>query len=85
MPTISSFFGIVIQMFWREHAPPHFHALYAGDAAKIAIETLQVIDGSLPGVPWRSLLIGPQFTSRNYEKHSTVASLESPGKIAPLE
>jgi len=25
MPTISSFFGIVIQMFWREHAPPHFH------------------------------------------------------------
>lgn len=28
MPTISHFFGIVIQMFWREHAPPHFHALY---------------------------------------------------------
>ncbi len=28
MPTISQFFGIVIQMFWREHAPPHFHALY---------------------------------------------------------
>jgi len=29
MPIISQFFGIVIQMFWREHAPPHFHALYA--------------------------------------------------------
>lgn len=28
MPTISQFFGIVIQMFWREHAPPHFQALY---------------------------------------------------------
>jgi hypothetical protein len=28
VPTISQFFGIVIQMFWREHAPPHFHALY---------------------------------------------------------
>lgn len=24
MPTISQFFGILIQMFWREHAPPHF-------------------------------------------------------------
>lgn len=23
MPTICQFFGIVIQMFWREHAPPH--------------------------------------------------------------
>ncbi|MDP4028888.1 MAG: hypothetical protein Q8P42_07985 [Gallionella sp.] len=29
MPTISAFFVIVIQMFWREHAPPHFHAIYA--------------------------------------------------------
>jgi hypothetical protein len=27
MPTISVFYGIVIQMFWRDHAPPHFHAL----------------------------------------------------------
>ncbi|MBL8447740.1 MAG: DUF4160 domain-containing protein [Zoogloeaceae bacterium] len=33
MPTISQFFGIIIQMFWREHAPPHFHALYAQDFA----------------------------------------------------
>ena len=30
MPTINQFFGIVIQMFWREHVPPHFHALYGG-------------------------------------------------------
>jgi hypothetical protein len=27
MPTISTFYGILIQMFWRDHAPPHFHAL----------------------------------------------------------
>lgn len=37
MPTISQFFGIVIQMFWREHAPPHFHALYAEHEALIDI------------------------------------------------
>ena len=24
---MGQFFGIVIQMFWREHAPLHFHAL----------------------------------------------------------
>ena len=29
VPTISSFYGIAIQIFWRDHAPPHFHALYA--------------------------------------------------------
>ena len=48
MPTISQFFGIVIQMFWREHAPPHFHALYGEYEALIDIRTLEVISGSLP-------------------------------------
>ncbi|WP_373508871.1 DUF4160 domain-containing protein [Thiocapsa sp.] len=48
MPTISQFFGIVIQMFWREHAPPHFHALYAEHEALIDIRTLDVIGGRLP-------------------------------------
>ena len=48
MPTISQFFGIVIQMYWREHAPPHFHALYAEHEALIDIRTLEVIKGSLP-------------------------------------
>ena len=48
MPTISQFFGIVIQMFWREHAPPHFHALYAEHEALIDIQTLDTIGGKLP-------------------------------------
>ncbi|WP_373515867.1 DUF4160 domain-containing protein [Persicitalea sp.] len=26
MPEISRFFGIVIRMFYNDHAPPHFHA-----------------------------------------------------------
>ena len=46
MPTISQFFSIVIQMFWREHAPPHFHALYAEHEALIDIRTLEVVGGS---------------------------------------
>lgn len=28
MPEISRFFGIVIRMYWPDHAPPHFHAKY---------------------------------------------------------
>lgn len=48
MPTISVFFGLVIQMFWREHAPPHFHAVYAEFEAEIDIRTLEVIRGQLP-------------------------------------
>ena len=28
MPTICIFYGIIIRMFFDEHAPPHFHAQY---------------------------------------------------------
>lgn len=48
MPTISSFYGILIQMFWQDHAPPHFHALYAEHEALIDIRTLEIIEGDLP-------------------------------------
>ncbi len=29
MPTISSFYGILIRMFFNDHAPAHFHVQYA--------------------------------------------------------
>ena len=48
MPEISRFFGIVIKMFFSDHAPPHFHAEYAGHEALIMIETLEVLQGHLP-------------------------------------
>ena len=28
MPEISRFLGIVIAMYYRDHPPPHFHAIY---------------------------------------------------------
>jgi hypothetical protein len=48
MPTLSIFYGIVIQMYWQDHPPPHFHALYAEHEALIDIRTLEVLEGSLP-------------------------------------
>ena len=48
MPEISRFFGIVIKMFFDDHAPPHFHAEYAGDIAEIDIRRLAVLHGDLP-------------------------------------
>jgi len=48
MPTISRFYGIVIGMFFDEHAPPHFHAKYAEHEASIDIRNLTVLRGSLP-------------------------------------
>jgi hypothetical protein len=48
MPRISEFYGIVIEMFFSDHPPPHFHARYAGDEALIVIATGEVFAGSLP-------------------------------------
>jgi hypothetical protein len=42
MPIISSFFGIIIYMYWRDHAPPHFHAKYGDQKITVEIETGKV-------------------------------------------
>lgn len=48
MPRISSFYGIVIVMYFDDHPPPHFHARYGEHEAQVAIATGEVIHGSLP-------------------------------------
>lgn len=36
-------------MFWNDHAPPHFHALYAEHEVLIDIRTLDILEGEMPG------------------------------------
>jgi len=48
MPEISRFLGIKIFMYFNEHNPPHFHAVYNENRVAISIESLGVIDGKLP-------------------------------------
>ena len=48
MPRISWFFGIAIYIYYREHTPPHFHAVYGEDEALVRIEDLSLLAGRLP-------------------------------------
>jgi Domain of unknown function (DUF4160) len=48
VPRISAFYGIAIYMYYRDHAPPHFHAIYGEHEAMVSIETAGVLDGKLP-------------------------------------
>lgn len=48
MPTISSFYGILIRMYFGDHPPPHFHVRYGEHKARFAIATGDQIDGELP-------------------------------------
>jgi hypothetical protein len=85
MPEISRFYGIIIRMFFNDHAPPHFHAEMQEYEAIIDIRTLEVIEGALPkraqmlvlewAVEHRKELL------QNWEKARKPEALD---KIAPL-
>ncbi len=48
MPTISMFYGILIKMFFDDHAPPHFHAEYGEHELVITINPIKIIKGDAP-------------------------------------
>lgn len=50
MPILSSFYGIIIKMFFiqADHNPPHVHAIYGEYLGAIDIGTGNLIDGDLP-------------------------------------
>lgn len=48
MPELSRFFGIIIRMYFDDHDPPHFHAVYGDSEAMIAIDPVELIRGNLP-------------------------------------
>jgi len=48
VPRLSTFYGIAIYMYYRDHAPPPFHAIYGESEAIVAIETAEVLEGRLP-------------------------------------
>jgi len=48
MPEITRFYGIIIKLFFGDHPPPYFHAVYGEHNALFDIETLEMIEGDLP-------------------------------------
>ncbi len=47
MPELSRFLGIVIAMYYRDHGPPHFHAVYGEFEITVEIDTGR-INGEFP-------------------------------------
>ena len=84
MPRISSFYGITILMFFGDHNPPHVHARYGGQVARVTLEGT-VLDGEIPR---RAIRLVREWISI----HQTELELcweravnhEPPGTIDPL-
>lgn len=49
MPVIARFYGILIKMYFREHGVAHFHAIYGEFNGVFEVDTLDMIEGDLPG------------------------------------
>ena len=47
MQEISRFYGIIIQMFFNDHNPPHFHAVYQGYKISVTIDD-GIVEGKMP-------------------------------------
>ena len=86
MPTISMFYGIMIQMFWGDHAPPHFYAVYGEYEIIIDIRTLEIMKGFMPR---RALALVLEWASLHREQLMEDWKLcelkQIPVKIEPLE
>lgn len=79
MPEVSRFYGIVIKMFFDDHAPPHFHAQYSGQEVLIDVRTLAVISGSLPA---RALGLVAEWASLH--RQELLSLWERAKKLEPL-
>ena len=84
MPRISSFYGITVLMFFGDHNPPHFHARYSGQVARIALDGT-VLDGQLPR---RALQLVRDWTGLHHDELAAcwerAVKNEPPGTIDPL-
>lgn len=86
MPTISMFYGIVIQMFYRDHAPPHFHVRYGEHKAVIDVSKLVLLDGRLPRRALQLALDRAELHQAELMEDWTLCQeMQAPKPIAPLE
>ena len=55
MPQISLFYGIIIMMYFSDHAPAHFHAWYGNYKVTVSIKD-GVVKGEMPARALRMIL-----------------------------
>lgn len=86
MPEISRFLGIVIAMYYNDHAPPHFHARYGEFEIRVNIDSGNIMSGDFPRrarkhvLDWLDLHRGERM-----EDWNQAAERRPLFKIEPLE
>ena len=85
MPEISLFRGIRISMYYSEHNPPHFHAMYGDYRCLVDIQRGCVIRGSLPARQLKLVLAWNELHSDELMQNWELARDDRPlNEIEPL-
>jgi len=86
MPELSRFYGIIIRMYYGDHVPPHFHAVYQGEEVRINIQTLAVMNGTMRR---RALALVLEWAALHREELRQAwvqaSQNQEPSKIEPLD
>ena len=68
MPEVCRFNGISIHIYFDDHNPPHFHAVYAEEKAVFRIDTLEKIEGKIGRAQEFLSYSGLTFEEKSYTK-----------------
>jgi len=85
MPRLSSFYGIVIYMYIRDHGVAHVHALHGDDRAVVEVATGAILAGTLK--PRQASMVREWVELHRaelVEAWRRASAGESPGTIDPL-
>ena len=84
MPTISSFYGVIIVMYLRnkEHNPPHIHAITQDFDAPFLIANGEIMEGEFP--PKAKAMV-KEFIARYRKELLTMWETEKYMKLPPIE
>ena len=84
MPMISSFYGIIIKMYFRqrEHNPPHIHAIYGEYIGVIEINSGKLLDGYLPN---KALLLVREWIKLHKAELTNIWNTQNFSEVKPLE
>ena len=84
VPRISTFYGITIFMYFGDHPPAHFHAVYGEHRARVGLDG-ELLAGALPVRASGLVRLWARLHHRELMAcWERVARNEPPGTIAPL-
>jgi hypothetical protein len=82
LPEITRFYGIIIKLFFGDHPPPHFHAVYGEYIALVDINSLEIIEGDLPA---RARKLVVEWAGKYQDELKTIWQTQEFKKLPPLE